>query len=175
MLDDLGGLAGIVGRADVLGGLELPAGAGGLRAGDVLSEVAPVVPPGLPLAELLARLVACPWRLAVVADQGGHPLGVVSDRGLLEQWLGREKPQVLRALVAVLCGDASMGLHVAGTARNVARGELPTVAEDMPLVRLLAQLAEKGGKRLLVVDGEGRYAGLADRQTVLRHLAGQAG
>lgn len=174
VLDDVGDLAGIVGRADLLSRLDVPLGQRAVRAGDLLADAVPTVPPGLPLPEVLARIMAAPRRLAVVVDAGGQPVGVVSDRGLLEQCLGCNKPELVEILVAVFSGDVSKDVHAVGTARNASRCELPAVYVDATLEPMLRLFAEKRTKLLLVLDRDGRFAGLVDRNAALGRLAAQA-
>jgi CBS domain-containing protein len=53
------------------------------------------------------------------------------------------------------------------------RPDVFTVEESMPLTAVLQRMVETGGKRLVVVDGEGRLRGMVDRDTVLGIIGGR--
>jgi CBS domain-containing protein len=183
VVDDAGDLAGIISRIDILKTLatatavsdtlppQFPQGLN-LTAGDVMLKDVPRIGPDVPLLAALNKLVATPLRRVVVVDQEDHVLGIVLDQELIKRFSEREHPGLLRALADLLTPGASTGESFGVAVREVMRPEVFMVREDLPLTAVLQRMVETGGKRLVVVDGEGRLRGMVDRDSVLRIIGG---
>jgi len=195
VVDDAGDLVGIVSRIDILRtistaasmsppetGEEAPRAAEprptrlprGLRltAGDVMLRDIPTILPEAPLEEALGKLVASPLRRVVVVDKTGRVLGIVLDRELLKRYSQREKPGLLKILANLLApgrdADQAFGVLV----REAMEPDVFSVREDAPLADVLRRMLETGGKRLVVLDAEGRLKGMVDRDRMLGIIGG---
>ncbi len=194
VVDDAGDLVGIVSRIDILrtisraaamtppgpdavsdegaapgaepGPARLPQGLK-LTAGDVMLRDVPTVGPDAPLEEALDKLVASPLRRVVVVDETNRVLGIVLDRELLKRYSQREKPGLLRALANLLApgrgADKAFGVLV----REAMETDVFSVAENAPLSAVLQHMLKTGGKRLVVLDAQGRLQGMVDRDRML--------
>ncbi|MBU1041105.1 MAG: DUF190 domain-containing protein [Proteobacteria bacterium] len=183
VVDDAGELAGIISRIDILKTIatatavsdtlhpQLPQGLK-LTVGDVMLRDIPTIAPEASLEEALNKLVATPLRRVVVVDQEGHVVGIVLDGELIKRFNQREHPGLLRALADVLIPGTTTGQTFGVSVSEAMRPDVFTVQEDMPLTAVLQRMVETGGKRLVVVDGEGRLRGMVDRDTVLRIIGG---
>jgi CBS domain-containing protein len=191
VVDDTGDLVGILSRIDILrtistaasmapvesaagpepGPAQLPQGLK-LTAGDIMLRDVPTVGPEAPLEEALDKLVASPLRRVVVVDESARVLGIVLDRELIKRYSQREKPGLLRTLANLLApgrgGDRAFGLLV----REAMEPEVFSVSESAPLSDVLRRMLETGGKRLVVLDGEGRLRGMVDRDRMLGIIGG---
>jgi len=179
VVDDTGELAGIVSRIDILKTLatatavsdtlhpQLPQGLN-RTALDVMLRDIPTVSPQAPLEEALNKLVATPLRRVVVVDQEGHVLGIVLDGELIRRFSQQEKPGLLRALADLLTPGNARSHAFEGTVADAMCPDVFTVPQDMPLTAVLQHMVTTGGKRLVVVDGQGRLCGMVERDTILR-------
>lgn len=178
VVDDAGDLAGIVSRIDILKTIatatavsdtlhpQLPQGLN-LTAGDVMLRDIPTIAPEAPLEEALNKLVATPLRRVVVVDRDGHVIGIVLDGELIRRFSQKEKPGLLRALADWLSPGAATGQAFGVSVGEAMRPDVFAVQEDTPLTAVLRRMVETGGKRLVVLDDEGRLRGMVDRDTVL--------
>ncbi|MHC1700778.1 MAG: DUF190 domain-containing protein [Humidesulfovibrio sp.] len=183
VVDDAGELAGIISRIDILKTIatatavsdtlhpQLPQGLN-LTAGDVMLRDIPTIAPEASLEEALNKLVATPLRRVVVVDQESHVVGIVLDGELIKRFSQREHPGLLRALADVLIPGTTTGQTFGVAVGEAMRPDVFTVPQDMPLTAVLQRMVETGGKRLVVVDGEGRLRGMVDRDTLLGIIGG---
>jgi len=191
VVDDAGDLVGIVSRIDILRTIStavsmspgesaaeveplptrLPQGLR-LTAGGVMLRDVPTVGPDAPLEEALDKLVASPLRRVVVVDETNRVLGIVLDRELIKRYSQREKPGLLRALANLLTRgrgeDQAFGVLV----REAMEPDVFSVPESAPLSAVLRHMLETGGKRLVVLDDEGRLRGMVDRDRMLGIIGG---
>ncbi|MBF0482692.1 MAG: DUF190 domain-containing protein [Desulfovibrionaceae bacterium] len=181
-VDDSGNLMGVVSRVDVLRAIaraasvtaalpELPAGIK-RTAGEVMFRDVPTASPDESLDSVLEKIVATPLRRVVVVDAQGKVAGLVLDRDLVSQYVRREKPGLLRSLLAALSPKQSAHEAFEGTAGGVMQTEVFRVLPQTPLTEVIHLLLEKRVKRLVVADADGSLRGMVDRDTVMRVLAG---
>ncbi len=180
VVDDSGNLTGIVSRADVLRAIAKAAGMTGTLASlppgikatarDVMYADVPTARPDTPVRDVLDTLLATPLRRVVIVDEAGVIRGIVLDRDLVALYAKKSRPGVLRALVAALSGRGAGGEDLTGTAAEVMRAEVFTLAPDAPLSEVIRLLVEHKAKRLVVANGQGRLLGMVDRDAVLRGL-----
>lgn len=172
-------LVGIVSRADVLralaalpegparGAPPLPIEAGTVEAA-VIRDV-PALAPATGAEEALRAVLASEWRRAVVVDDVGRPLGVITDRELLTRAAGGARRSILGWLGR---GELPAGRELGGlTAADLMVRPALTVRARDSLVHAARLMMEYRVKRLVVVDDDGRLLGLIDRREVLRALA----
>ncbi|SNS19129.1 PII-like signaling protein [Humidesulfovibrio mexicanus] len=183
VVDDTGDLCGILSRVDILKTIatatavsdelhpQLPQGLN-LTAGDVMIRDVPTATPDTPLEEALNKLVATPLRRVVVVDGERRVVGIVLDRELIRRFSQQEKPGLLRTLADLLTPGATTGRITGVTVREAMRPDVFLVQEDAPLTEVLQRMVETGGKRLVVLDVDGRLRGMVDRDTVLKVIGG---
>jgi CBS domain-containing protein len=117
-------------------------------------------------------------RVAVV-DAEHRLLGIISDRDLLRYFKpDRQGLPYLLARLARRLQAAEPPAEFARQLRQTTAGEimttaLVTVAERLPLAEAIALMADKGLKRLPVVDDRGRFLGMISRDSLLRTGYGQ--
>jgi CBS domain-containing protein len=195
VVDDAGDLVGIVSRIDILRTIstaasmsppemdkgaareaeprptQLPQGLK-LTAGDVMLRDIPTVGPDAPLEEALGKLVASPLRRVVVVDEADRVLGIVLDRELLKRYSQREKPGLLKILTNLLTPGRDVNQVFGVLVREAMEPDVFSVREDTPLSDVLRSMLETGGKRLVVLDAEGRLKGMVDRDRMLGIIGG---
>lgn len=182
-----GRLAGVLSRVDVLraaagGGWEARDGPAihGLDARAPVTAFMrtgfPAVAPGAGFEETLRAVATTGVDRALVLDEGGRVLGVVTDAPLLE----RIAPPLRRGLFSASLAGLPFGHRDREEAerRAVARTAaemmvpVPTAAPELPLGEAIARLLPGAHKLLAVVDPGGRLLGTLDRADVLRGLLG---
>ncbi|GAA0643991.1 CBS domain-containing protein [Streptomyces thermocarboxydovorans] len=131
---------------------------------DVMSDAVVRIPPGMPFKEIAYLLLEYDITAVPVVDAEDRPLGVVSEADLLHKMWGWSQdggdgtPEAERRLAKAWATDAG-GLMTSP----------PVCAfEDWEVVQAARVMAERGIKRLLVVDGEGRLIGVVSRGDLLR-------
>ncbi|MEW5986240.1 MAG: DUF190 domain-containing protein [Chloroflexota bacterium] len=181
VIDERQRLVGIISRIDVLRTVAqatrvgavtpetLPTGATWVR--EVMSRDVPTVRPETPLPEVLEQVVATPFRRVVVADAEGRVQGIILDSVLLRQVEPEVRPGLLQILAQRLVGREVLHPKVAATtAAQVMEPQVLTVSEDDTLAVAIQRMVEHRTKRLVVLNAQGRLAGILDRQTALRAL-----
>lgn len=182
VVSDDGHLLGIVSRADVLAAMGhasvvaghldvLPEGMHE-SARDVMYRDVPTAGLDTPLTSILEQLVASPLRRVVIIDADRKILGMIHDRDILAHVARREAPGILGGLIKALSRSGPVGSELAGVAKDIMDTGVLTVSPDTPLSKVIQTLVERGIKRVVVADGEGRLCGMVDRDAVLKSLAG---
>ena len=141
---------------------------------DILRRDTQTVLPETSIDEVIRVIDRNDIQRVAVVDKDGLLLGLISDRDLLRFF----KPQqegILRLLGYARqafkpdpCrGDLGRCL-METTAATVMIADLITVREDMLIEEAIGLMIEKGLKRLPVVDAEGRFKGMINRDSLLR-------
>jgi CBS domain-containing protein len=173
VVGDDGRLVGIISRGDVLRavGEVFPRGpaegtaavAGATAIRDIMRSEVPVVRGDADLAELLDVVVSTRLNRAVVVDEDGRVVGVVSDADVVRS-LGASLPE---GLVGTLMGATGLIRRGHATARDL----VPDQPLTIPVTATLAEAArlsmEYRRKVLPVVDDHGRLVGIVDRADLL--------
>ncbi len=185
--DGQGRLVGVLSRIDVLRQLaaapEPPAEAPetmpvrARTAGEAMDPEVPVVPRSAPVATVLQRVLGTPLRRVVVVDESGKVVGIIADRDLLAYADPAMRPGLLRILAGRLApqqvGEEAQRVsqaHGPLTAANVMRQHVFSVTTETPVLDVLRLMVTRRVKRLVVLDTEGRPAGIIDRQRLLRSI-----
>ncbi|MEA3337394.1 MAG: DUF190 domain-containing protein [Chloroflexota bacterium] len=183
--DETGKLVGIISRFDLLqvlaaDGIEIAetaprqllSGKSRATAGEVASQDVPTGHADTPLQQVLDELVASSHRRVVITDDTGRVVGLVTDRALLESIEPEARQGVMQRLAARLPWSKSRaGVFPADSiAADVMVTEVYSVLDSASLAELLREMLERGVKRLLVLDAEGRMVGLAERKAVMKAL-----
>jgi CBS domain-containing protein len=142
--------------------------------GDILRRDTQTVLPETSIDEVIRVIDRNDIQRVAVVDKDGLLLGLISDRDLLRFF----KPQqegILRLLGYAKqafkpdpCrGDLDRCL-METTAAAVMITDLITVSEEMLIEEAIGLMIDKGLKRLPVVDAEGRFKGMINRDSLLR-------
>jgi CBS domain-containing protein len=185
VVDEQGGLAGIVSRSDLLAtvaeglrqrpaeSLPLPEGAPA-TVGEMMLRDVPTVHRDTPLAKTIERLLQTTKRRVVVVDDAGHVVGIITDGDVLRRAAQRDRPGALRSLLVWFGGEhrpEGVELATAGrTAADVMTSPVVTVAPDTPLAEAIRLMIAHRIKRLPVVDADGLLVGMVGRAGALAAL-----
>jgi CBS domain-containing protein len=141
---------------------------------DILRRDTQTVFPETSIEEVIRVIDRNDIQRVAVVDKEGVLLGLISDRDLL-RFFKPEQEGILRLLANVKHAfkqDACRGdLHrclIETTAAAVMITDLITVHEEMLIEEAIGLMIDKGFKRLPVVDAEGRFKGMINRDSLLR-------
>lgn len=179
VVDDLGELVGIVSRIDIMRTLasittfsddlpDLPPGMH-LKARDIMFKDVTTVSPDTPLSEVVSRVVSSPFRRAAVVDAQNRVVGIVLDGDLFKRCLQERKTELAQQIVGG-CSSAALSCDLSGVAADVMQRVVYTVGKETPLGEILREMVDTKAKRLVVVDAEGRLAGMVDRDRLIKAL-----
>ncbi len=133
---------------------------------DVMRRDTHTVPPDAPAEEVIRVIDTNDVQRVAVVDAGGKLLGIISDRDLLAAFSDSRE-----SAWSYLTGRRGRGQPeqpLGKTAAEVMQKDLVTVREDTTIDEAIRLMADKGLKRLPVVDAEGRYKGMVSRDSLLR-------
>ena len=176
VVDDTGQFAGLLTRSDILRELAFEQA----RVGDqtaffdwdvhvdaVEIEPAVTVAATTPLSLLLPMLQQALQVRAVVVDEAGHPIGMISESDLLRRVAPSQRVAVMAALYEPGRLDS---LHLPQPAADLMTTPVLTVTADSAAFDAIRLLMTHQIKRLPVVDANGQVIGLVNRRTLLYGL-----
>jgi CBS domain-containing protein len=135
------------------------------------------VAPDVPVEEVIRVIDTSDIQRVAVVDAEGRLLGLISDRDLLAAFgdarEGLWQHLVSRFSPAGAAQRSGGGPLMGKTASQVMRTDVIAVREETAIDEAIRLMAEKGLKRLPVLDAEGRFRGMISRDSLLR--AGLAG
>jgi CBS domain-containing protein len=141
---------------------------------DILRRDTQTVLPETSLEEVIRVIDRNDIQRVAVVDKEGMLLGLISDRDLL-RFFKPEQEGILRLLAKAkhpFKQDACRGdlrrCLIETTAAAVMITDLITVREEMLIEEAIGMMIDKGLKRLPVVDAEGRFKGMINRDSLLR-------
>lgn len=176
VLDEDGRLAGLLTRSDLLRELAFEQVLAGeqssffdwrVRVGEVEREAAVTVAATTPLHTVVALLQQALQMRAVVVDEAGHPIGMLSESDLLRRVAPSQRGAVMAALHEP--GKAA-DLYLPQPAAELMTTPLLTVTADSAAFDAIRLLMTNQIKRLPVVDANGQVIGLVNRRTLLYGL-----
>ncbi|MGC3996426.1 MAG: CBS domain-containing protein [Anaeromyxobacter sp.] len=185
VVDAGGALVGMVSRLDLLrtvasaDGPRQPAPREiGLTGDQPLSAVmrreVPMVHPDTPAVEVFQAVVATRLNRALVVDDDGRVVGLVTDAELLERVTPALRPGALRALMRRLPfarRPEDAATHAVGkVAADLMTRGVATAREDARVSEAIPLMLAGRQKVLAVTDAEGRLAGIVDRADLLHGL-----
>jgi CBS-domain-containing membrane protein len=138
--------------------------------GLVMQRAVPTIAAAAPLRDVIAQLLAVPDRFLVVVE-AGRPLGAIADLSLLERLHEPHRAALLAALRAPATPPALPDGADALSAGALADTTAPTINARTTQDEAIGLMLEGGYERLIVVDDDGRLAGLLARRGLLRALA----
>ena len=188
VVDENGRMLGVISRVDLLRtsadayanpAVETPS-ATGRTIGEVMRRDVPTVRRDAPLIDVLDAIVSTRLNRALVLDEAGRVLGVVSDAELVRRLSPKDHPSVVRILMSRLpfTSLSSEDRRELERATGSTAGELMlpsalTVAPDTPIGEAIALMLRDRRKILTVVDEDGLLLGAVDRADLLRLLVEQ--
>jgi CBS domain-containing protein len=142
--------------------------------GDVARRDMHTVAPNASIEKIVQAIGSnCIQRVAVVNGEG-RLVGLISDRVLLGLFAGHH-PGFWETLVGLFASGSEGEKRAplpeefrAKTAQDLMRTDLVVVDENSPLDEAIRVMAEKGIKRLPVIDAEGKFKGMVSRDSLLR-------
>lgn len=174
VVDADGRLLGMVSRLDVLRQVmdipqqpaaEQPQEIHGRLAREVMRRDVPQVPEDTPLAGVIVSFLASGEHRVIVVDSEGRPVGLISDSDVV----GRIQPAHRRGILSALRGR-SAPLDLSITAAGLMSPGVATVTGDSSVVQAVQTMLAAGRKWLVVIDEQGKTAGLIDREIALEAL-----
>ncbi len=191
VVDAEGRLVGILSRLDVFRTITKEApkweemGAANVKVDnmhfvrDVMNRETHTVSLDTPVADLIRTIDADNTRRVVVVDDDHRLLGLISDRDLLGAF-AEHRAGLWDFLMAKLPFQEMARKHkelarqtTMKTAADVMKTDVLTVRENTRVEEAIRIMAEKGIKRLPVIDGRGSFKGMVSRDAVLRAGIGQ--
>ena len=141
---------------------------GGVRAGDLMTPQLVALSPDLPLDQAVRALAGHGLKGAPVLDESGRVIGLLSETDLL-RYLGAET--CLGLLVQHLAGDAGLDrcCHD-GRVRDAMTAPAVCIGADAPIQDILTAFRAHPGRRMPVVDADGRPLGMLARKDLLMRL-----
>ncbi|HXF72560.1 MAG TPA: CBS domain-containing protein [Actinomycetota bacterium] len=132
---------------------------------DVMTRDVVPATPSTPFKELVRLLDEHRVSALPVVDEDDRPLGVVSEADLL---LKEEQVAARGGVLARWRHRADRAKAQASVAAELMTSPAVTVERTATLPEAARLMHERGVKRLLVVDGEGRLVGIVSRSDLLR-------
>jgi CBS domain-containing protein len=120
----------------------------GKRAADIMTPSPICLNARTPVDRAARRMVQANLKRAPVVDEQGRLVGMLS------------RVDLLRTLVNVPPGTEQPAQGTGTTVGEMMDERVPTVPEDAPIETLVERMVEGGLRRVIVVDAEGRAAGI---------------
>jgi CBS domain-containing protein len=190
VVDEAGRLSGIVSRVNLLRTVVGAAATGeedGIEVGHeslsspvarIMTKDVPTVSADAPLSELVNVVISTRLNRAVVVDSERRPLGVVSDAELMTRVTPEARPGLLPSLVhrlPLLHGGEAVRelqrLSFGAVARDFMQEDFVVAPQDERIATVLSQMLDGQKKVAVLVDDDGRVAGMVDRRDLLVALA----
>jgi CBS domain-containing protein len=141
---------------------------------DVMRRDTQTVQPETPVEEVLHMIDADDIQRVAVVDEAGRLLGLISDRNLLSAF-SDDQPGIWQYLTRFIAfsekGKRQKALRDRLRSRKageVMKKDVVSVREDAFIEDAIQIMTEKGFKRLPVVDEDGIYQGMINRDSLLR-------
>ncbi|GAB4389332.1 MAG: hypothetical protein Kow0025_14050 [Thermodesulfovibrionales bacterium] len=135
-----------------------------LMSGNVVS-----VGPGTAVEEVARLLLSNRISGVPVLDGEGRVVGVVSESDIIFREIHGE-PHLAERLGKMILPEERKPARPGNTAAEIMTSPAITEAETAPLRRLIQTITEKKIKRIIIVDAEGRPAGVVSRIDIVRAL-----
>jgi len=145
-----------------------------LLASQVMVRDVVTVTPATPLTEVAETMARAAVSGVVVVDEG-RPVGVISERDFLTRLGGGRRVSFMEIIAGCL---GSKGCAVvplkAERAEEIMSAPVISVDETQPLCLVADRFADHRINRVVVVDGDGRLAGILTRHDLVRAIFGTA-
>ena len=130
---------------------------------DLMTHPVVTVSSGMPFKHLVAVLTEYRIGSVPVLDSHGRPIGVVSETDLL----AKEEQRAEKRPPSLWASGRRRGKARGTTAQDVMTRRVTTIGRDEPLTAAARLLVRDNLRRLYVVDGAGRLAGVLAKRDVL--------
>lgn len=145
------------------------------RVRDVMTGDVVTAHPDTPLSEIADRLLRELFTAIPIVDDARHVVGIVSDGDFL-RWPElalqfRAPAELSDTTLDALMAELHAGDH---TAEEVMTTPVVTIHQDRPVTEAAHLIAQRGLKRLPIVDDEDRLVGMLSRIDVLRTVVREA-
>jgi CBS domain-containing protein len=186
VVDDAGKLVGNISRLDVFSTVIKECGVRSESHGrptavenvhtasDIMSHKASTVSPDTPVEEVM-NLIGCnDIQRVCVVEPNGRFLGLISDVDLFSAFSGI--PGIWDfatrgSLSQPGRQDNVLKKHLRSkTASQIMNTDIVTVKEDEPIDEVMRIMLERAIKRIPVLDGEGKFKGIINRDSLLREI-----
>ncbi len=138
---------------------------------DLMSREVRSVRPDTSVADAVEMLIGKAYKALPVVDDERRVVGILTDGDVLRR-LGLPAAGVQSALTRAELGRELEALRHSGqTVKDIMVSPVVTTTEDAPIAQAVKVMTQRGIKRLLVVDRDGRLIGVVSRVDVLRALA----
>jgi CBS domain-containing protein len=180
VVEDAAKLVGILSRMDVLraAGETFPRAAaaaldhaGARTVGQIMRTDAPTVAVTADLAAVVDAVTSTRLNRAVILAEDRRVLGVVSDADVL----GTVDPAVDGGILGGLMRTAGRSVRGRLTAAERVGRPAMTATADLTIAEAARRMVGEARKVLVVVDVDGRFAGIVDRADVLRAVGDALG
>lgn len=143
-----------------------------LTVADVMTRQVVSVRPDTPVAEIVALLIDRALRSAPVVDAANRVIGIITDGDLLTRG-ATELPLALQRELSLAERAATIETLAAHphTAVDLMTPNPITLPETTPLAEAAAVMADRGLKRIPVVDAQQRLVGMVSRSDLLATVA----
>jgi CBS domain-containing protein len=143
-----------------------------LTVADVMTRQVVSVRPDTPVAEIVALLIDRALRSAPVVDAENRVIGIITDGDLLTRG-ATELPLALQRELSLAERAATIETLAAHphTAADLMTPDPVTLPETTPLAEAAAVMADRGLKRIPVVDAQQRLVGMVSRSDLLATVA----
>ncbi|WP_448544956.1 DUF190 domain-containing protein [Roseiflexus sp.] len=143
-----------------------------LTVADVMTRQVVSVRPDTPVAEIVALLIDRALRSAPVVDAENRVIGIITDGDLLTRG-ATELPLALQRELSLAERAATIETLAAHphTAADLMTPDPVTLPETTPLAEAAAVMADRGLKRIPVVDAQQRLIGMVSRSDLLATVA----
>ena len=143
-----------------------------LTVADVMTRQVVSVRPDTPVAEIVALLIDRALRSAPVVDAENRVIGIITDGDLLTRG-ATELPLALQRELSLAERAATIETLAAHphTAADLMTPNPVTLRETTPLTEAAAVMADRGLKRIPVVDAQQRLVGMVSRSDLLATVA----
>lgn len=138
---------------------------------EVMTREVVTVRPDTPLPQVMDLLVGKMYKAVPVVDDDRHVVGLITDGDLLARGGLKQRLSVTERLDrATLAAQLDEMRRAGKTAEDVMTAPVVTTSAEASLAHAVSLMVERGFKRLPVVDGQGRLAGMLSRVDVLRTI-----
>lgn len=132
-----------------------------MKVREIMTRDVTTAAPGMTLEDAAEMLARRRLRAMPVIDDGGHVLGMLTDRLLISR--------LLPALERADAGGPAAGSDAAGEVRDIMERTVMCVKEDEPLANVVRLMLDREIERLPVVR-EGQLVGFLTRGDIIRRL-----
>lgn len=142
----------------------------GYRARDIMWRKVISVRPETSVEEISRILVTNRISGVPVVDSENRVVGVVSESDIIFKEIHKEPHLIERLGTIILPEDRQQAKREGNTAAGIMTSPAITALEDTPMKELVRFITEKKIKRIVIVDREGRLAGIVSRIDIVKAL-----